>query len=198
MTLGEDIDFFQMAKDSNITISNAELTEYLGETQATRAQYDVYDQETTSEDTKRYTPHQSLISSREPTLADTESPDEEPYDYEKFKLEYEEQLQYGIKHGKTFNYTEKEESEDTPKKALKRIIDMKQPKNCTKEEISQIGIKAIGCLVYDYQRARDITTVRKVLSRTWLILRVWLLIYICLAIPCWCQRGNFNVLSYNI
>lgn len=196
-TLGEDVDFFQMVKDSNVTNSDAETTEYLEETQSTRPQYDVYEygRETTGKGTERYTPDQPFVSGRRSTLADTESPDEEPYDYEKFKMEYEQQLEYDIKYGKTLNYTEKEESEDTPREALKRIIDMKEPKNCTKEEISQIGIKAIECLAHDYQRAKDIATVGKVLSRTWLVLRVWLLIYICLAIPCWCQRGNYKAIS---
>lgn len=190
-TLGEDL--FQTAKDSNVTANNAETTGYLEETQSARAQYDVYEygKETTNEDTERYTPDRSFISSERSTLADTENPDEEPYDYEQFKMEYEQQLEYDIKYGKALNYTEKEGSEDTPKEALKRIMDMRRPKNCTKEEISQIGIKAIECLAHDYQRARDTATVGKVLSRTWLVLRVWLLIYICLAIPCWCQRGNF-------
>ncbi|XP_011152324.1 uncharacterized protein LOC105190970 isoform X2 [Harpegnathos saltator] len=184
------MDFFQMAKNSNVTI-NAETIEYLGETQSTRAQYDVYEygQESTSEDAEKYTPDQFLISSRGSTLADTENPEEEPYDYETLKLEYEQQLEYGMKHGKVLNYTEKKEPKDTPREALKRIMGMKQAKNCTKEEISQIGIKAIECLAYDYQHARDMATAGKILSRTWLVLRVWLLIYICLAIPCWCQRG---------
>ncbi|EFN75933.1 hypothetical protein EAI_02599 [Harpegnathos saltator] len=193
-TSDEDMDFFQMAKNSNVTI-NAETIEYLGETQSTRAQYDVYEygQESTSEDAEKYTPDQFLISSRGSTLADTENPEEEPYDYETLKLEYEQQLEYGMKHGKVLNYTEKKEPKDTPREALKRIMGMKQAKNCTKEEISQIGIKAIECLAYDYQHARDMATAGKILSRTWLVLRVWLLIYICLAIPCWCQRGNFII-----
>lgn len=202
MRLGEDMDFFQIAKDRNVATSNAEATKYLEETQSTRAQYDFYeyDQETTSEDTEVYIPDQSSIPSSSiiAKSPDTESPDEEPYDYEKFKLEYEQQLEYGMKHGKTLNYTEKKESEDTLRGALKRVMDV-EPKNCSKEEISQIGIKAIECLTYDYQRARDIATVEKLLTRTWLVLRVWLLIYICLAIPCWCQRGNLiDILSYAI
>lgn len=181
-----------MVRESNNTIDDMETTEYLGEVSSTRAQYDDYGQEITDKDTERYTLDQSFTSSRVSTSAETKSPDEEPYDYEVFKLEYEQQLEYGLKSGKMLNYTEekKEEPEDTPRQALKRILDIKQPKNCTKEEMTQIGIKAIECLAHDYQHARDMANVGKVLSRTWLVLRVWLLIYICLAIPCWCQRGN--------
>jgi len=180
-TLGEEMDFFQVIKERN-------ETKHFGETRATHMQYDTYEygQKITSENT----PNWSLT--KKSTLADTESPDKESYDYEKFKMEYEQQLDYNIRHGKALNYTEKEDLEDTPKKALERIISLKQPKNCTKEELSQIGIKAIECLVYDYRRTRDMATMKKVLSRTWLVLRVWLLIYVCLAIPCWCQRGKLS------
>lgn len=202
-TLDEGMDFFQVIKDRNVTTSKAEITGHPEKTQTTRVQYSMYEygQETTSEDIL----DQFLTTGRKFISADTESSDDtkfdgESYDYEKLKMEYEQQLEYSIKSGKTLNYTEKEESEDTPKKALKRIMDLKRPKNCTKEELSRIGIKAIECLIYDYQRAKDMVTVRKVLSRTWLVFRVWLLIYICLAIVCWCQRGNLveRVLSFTI
>lgn len=183
-TLGEEMDFFQMIRDRN-------ETEHFGETQATRVQYDTYEygEETASEDTPKWS------STEGSTLA--ESPDEESYNYEKFKMEYEQQLNYDVKHGKALNYTEKD-LKDEPKKVLQRIIDLKRPKNCTKEELSQIGIKAIECLIYDYRRAKDLATMKKILSRTWLVLRVWLLIYVCVAIPCWCQRGkssNYAVFS---
>lgn len=181
-----------MARESNVTASDVETTEYLGEASSTRAQYDEYGQEVTSEDVEKYTPEQFFASSTASTPADTESPDEELYDYEAFKLEYEQQLEHGMKDGKMLNYTERkeEEPEGAPRQALKRILDVKRPKNCTKEEITQIGIEAIECLAHDYQRAKDMATVGKILSRTWLVLRVWLLIYVCLAVPCWCQRGN--------
>lgn len=180
-----------MVRDRNLTTNEIETTKYFRETQMTHAQYDMYEYgQETSEDIEKHVSNHFLASEKS-TLMITESPDEESYDYDKFKMEYEQQLEYSMKRGKMLNYTEKKELEDTPRKALKRIMDLKRPENCTKEELSQIGIKAIECLIYDYQRTRDIATVRKVLSRTWLVLRIWLLIYICLAIPCWCQRGNF-------
>lgn len=193
-TLGEEMDFFQVIRDRNVTTAEVEATKHLGKTQATYMQYDTYEygQETTSEETRYIS---NVLFTKKSTLADTASPDEEPYDYEKFKMEYEQQLDYDIKRGKVLNYTEKKE--DTPKKALERILDLKRPKNCTKEELSQIGIKAIECLVYDYRRAKDVATMQKVLSRTWLVLRVWLLIYVCLAIPCWCQRGKLSIVVFS-
>lgn len=194
-TLNEEMDFFQMVRSRNVTTDETETTGYFAKTQETHIQDDLYEyeQETTS---AKNILDRSSISERKSTLADNKSPYEESYDYERFKMEYEQQLEYDIKHKKILNYTEKEELKDTPKKALKRIIDLKRPKNCTKEELSQIGIKAIECLLYDYQRTKDITTAKIVLSRSWLVFRIWLLIYICLAIPCWCQRGDFISYSY--
>lgn len=189
--MNEEVDFFQTIKNRNVITGETETTEYLVKMSEAYTQYNLYkyDQETTSEATKNIL-GQSLISERS-MLTDNESFYEEPYDYERFKIEYEHQLEYDIKEGKVLNYTEKEKPKNTLKEALKRIISLKQPRNCTKEELSQIGIKAIECLLYEYQRTKDITTAKIVLSRTWLVFRVWLLIYICLAIPCWCQRGDF-------
>lgn len=188
------MDFFQVIRDRNVTTSETETNKYLAKTPETRTRYNLYeyDQEVTSEAIKNI-PEQSSSLERS-TLADNESSYEESYDYERFKMEYEQQLEYSIKKGKVLNYTEKEEPKNILKETLKRIIDLKRPKNCTKEELSQIGIKTIECLLYDYQRVKDITTAKIVLSRTWLVFRVWLLIYICLAIPCWCQKGDFHQL----
>lgn len=182
-----------MIRDRNVTTGETEtMMKTISETYTQYNLYE-YDQEITSEATKSIL-EQSSISERS-ILTDNENSYEESYDYERFKIEYEHQLEYDIKEGKVLNYTKKEEPKNTLKEAVKRIMDLKQPKNCTKEELSQIGIKAIECLLYEYQRMKDITTAKMVLSRTWLVFRVWLLIYICLAIPCWCQRGDF--INYN-
>ncbi|XP_071649158.1 uncharacterized protein [Temnothorax longispinosus] len=174
-TLNEEMDFFQVIRNRNVTTEEMETTAgYLAKTPETYTQYNLYeyDQETTSDATKNLL-DQSSISERSSTLADNESSHEESYDYERFKMEYEQQLEYDIKEGKVLNYTDNEKKEplkNTLKGALKRIMDLKRPKNCTKEELSQIGIKAIECLLYDYQRAKDITTAKLILSRTWMVL----------------------------
>lgn len=178
-----------MIRNRNVTTDETETTEYFMRTQ--RTQYDLYEyEETTNEGTKDTLNQSSILERGSISPVDNESSYEESYDYEKFKMEYEQQLEYDIKERKVLNYTETEEPKDTPRGALKRIMDLKRPENCTKEEINQIGIKAIECLLYSYQHTKDITTVKMILSRTRLVFRVWLLIYICLAIPCWCQRGN--------
>ncbi|XP_018352073.1 PREDICTED: uncharacterized protein LOC108754338 isoform X2 [Trachymyrmex septentrionalis] len=186
--INKEMDFFQVIRDRNITTSKTETTEYFVITQ--EAQYNLYeyDQKTASKEIK-ITLDQFLISKRRPRVADKKNSHKDSYDeYNRLKMEYEQQLEYDIKEGKVLNYSQKE-SKDMPKEALKRLIDLKRSKNCTKKELSQIGIKAIECLLYDFQRTKDIMTAKMILSRTWLVLRIWLLIYISFAIPCWCQRG---------
>ncbi|KYN32636.1 hypothetical protein ALC56_13118, partial [Trachymyrmex septentrionalis] len=194
--INKEMDFFQVIRDRNITTSKTETTEYFVITQ--EAQYNLYeyDQKTASKEIK-ITLDQFLISKRRPRVADKKNSHKDSYDeYNRLKMEYEQQLEYDIKEGKVLNYSQKE-SKDMPKEALKRLIDLKRSKNCTKKELSQIGIKAIECLLYDFQRTKDIMTAKMILSRTWLVLRIWLLIYISFAIPCWCQRGNFiNLVSF--
>ncbi|XP_011163500.1 uncharacterized protein LOC105198483 [Solenopsis invicta] len=186
--MNKKTDFSQVMKNRNVTTDKTETTEYFMKTQ--RTQYDLYEYKETMNKDIKDTLDQILILEKGVTSPiDNESSYNESYDYERFKMEYEHQLEYDIKEGKVLNYTETEESNNTPKKVLKRIMNLKQPENCTKEELSQIGIKAIECLLYDYQRMKDITTAKVVLSRTWLVLRIWIFIYICLAILCWCQRG---------
>ncbi|XP_011068173.1 PREDICTED: uncharacterized protein LOC105154385 [Acromyrmex echinatior] len=181
------MDFFQVIRDRNITTSKTETTEYFVVTPETQYNLYEYDQKTANEEIK-ITVDQFLISKRR--VADKNNSNKDSYDeYNKLKMEYEQQLEYDIKEGKVLNYSIQKESKDMPKGVLKRLIDLKPSKNCTKEEMSQIGIRAIECLSYEFQRTKDIMAVKMILSRTWLVLRVWLLIYISVAIPCWCQRG---------
>jgi len=178
-----------------MTTITTEREEYITKSKMLGVLYDtIYSQNTTiqyNDITNDISKNQSLTSEKGYTLENME----EPYDYEKFKMEYEQQLEYNIKHGKVFNYTEKAELEDTPKKALKEII--KQSKNCTEEELRKFGIKSIKCIIRDYQRTKDIVAVKKIVFKTWLVIRIWFLIYVCVAIPCWCQRGNFINVKFN-
>ncbi|CAL7949701.1 unnamed protein product [Xylocopa violacea] len=101
---------------------------------------------------------------------------EEAYDYDKFKSEYEEQIETS---NKTLNFTDKEEQETYEKEALKKLVDFK---NCTKAT-------GIECLIHNYEEQKDKPIAKKTLWKVWLIIKIWFLIYICLAILCWCQKG---------
>lgn len=115
-------------------------------------------------------------------------PGEEIYDYAKFRKEYEQQIEQDIiSINKTLNDTAEEKPEEQPKEALKALLDFK---NCT-EESKTFGVKGIDCLIDNYEREKDNPVVKKTLQKTWLIVKVWSLIYVCLAVPCWCQYGKF-------
>lgn len=60
-------------------------------------------------------------------------------------------------------------------------------KNCTAEELSQIGFKAIYCLYSDYKNNRH--NPRVLTLRLWRIARVWFYVYVVVAIPLWCTKG---------
>ncbi|KAK0098569.1 hypothetical protein PV326_006796 [Microctonus aethiopoides] len=121
-------------------------------------------------------------------LNDNEESDDD-YDYEALRAEYYQQLDDAIRNNLTFNYTQKSQPEYSPKDALKNIVELKNPKNCTKEELAQFGLKAFQCLVFDYNHAKTSSDVKKILWRTWTVIKIWIFIYICVAIPCWCQKG---------
>ncbi|XP_026670869.1 uncharacterized protein LOC108626720 [Ceratina calcarata] len=110
-------------------------------------------------------------------------PGEEAYDYHKFKAEYEEQLEQS---NKTLNFTDKDKLEEQPKEALEKLVDFR---NCTEAASKKFGIKAIDCLMYNYEKQKEKPVVKKTVKKIWLTLKVWFLIYVCIAIPCWCQRG---------
>ncbi|CAK9813462.1 hypothetical protein ANTQUA_LOCUS7635 [Anthophora quadrimaculata] len=112
-------------------------------------------------------------------------PGEENYDYHKFKREYEEQIVKDISTNKTLNYTDTEKLKEDPNEVLQKLLDVK---NCT--DISRkSGIKTIDCLIHNYEQQKNEPAVKKTLSKIWLIFKIWFLIYICLAVPCWCHKG---------
>lgn len=139
---------------------------------------DVYKEQTT--------PINSAIAME---LNDNEESDDD-YDYEALRAEYYQQLDDAIRNNLTFNYTQKSQTEYSPEDALKKIVELKIPKNCTKEELAQFGLNAFQCLVFDYNHAKTSSDVKKILWRTWTVIKIWIFIYICVAIPCWCQKGN--------
>lgn len=113
----------------------------------------------------------------------------ESYDYYNLHAEYYEQLEEANNKNITFNYTAKHEFDDTPKGIINKIVELKNPKNCTKQELTSFGLNALQCVMFDFTHAKKIGNFGKLMSRTWLALRIWILIYICIAIPCWCKRG---------
>lgn len=115
---------------------------------------------------------------------------EEAYDYELLKAEYEQQKNDFLNKNQTFNFTDDGQPEDTPKEFLKQLVQFNKPRNCTQEEIEKFGFKSFECLTFDYQNAiKNKTSLSVLLKRTWQVIKIWFFIYVCIAIPCWCQRG---------
>lgn len=131
-------------------------------------------------------------SEADTTPASLEETEEEVYDYENFRAEYDQQMEDAKISNMTFNYTDSGEPEETAGDAIKKIVEFDMPKNCTKEELTQFGVKALECLAFDYKNARNQSDVRRILARTWSVVRVWICIYVCIAVPCWCQKGSEN------
>ncbi|XP_076283835.1 uncharacterized protein LOC143210658 isoform X1 [Lasioglossum baleicum] len=105
------------------------------------------------------------------------------YDYEDFKREYDERMGKYTTVSLLLNNTDEEHSEKSPEETIKNLLDFK---NCT-ETSKKYGIKAVDCLIYNYEH--EPPKIKKSVQKVWLIIKVWFLIYVCLAIPCWCQKG---------
>ncbi|KAI4495624.1 hypothetical protein M0802_008459 [Mischocyttarus mexicanus] len=130
------------------------------------------------------------------TMEDTmESTDENDYDYDALKMDYEQQLRKYENISDKLGYTYEEDK--ITKKPFEGVIS-NETKYCTNKDMKFFGIKAIKCLIYNYQHVKDTTEAKETLSKIWLIVKVWLCIYVCIAIPCWCQRGNDLFYIYQI
>lgn len=115
-----------------------------------------------------------------------EAPKEEQYDYAKLHSEYRKNIETVKASNITLNYTDTKE-DDSLKDTLKTLADVKdEPKNCTKEETSGIGISAVRCLLRDMKNPK---LKSKVLDRMLKIVIIWFGVYVIIAIPCWCQYG---------
>ncbi|KAK9293969.1 hypothetical protein QLX08_011262 [Tetragonisca angustula] len=115
---------------------------------------------------------------------DTE-PGEEAYDYNQFKKEYEEQIEKYIYSNKTINFTDEEKLKEQPKEVLQKLIDFKNCTNIT----GVFNIKPLNCLIHNYEQQKDKPVVKRLLQKIYLTIKVWFLIYVCVAIPCWCHKG---------
>ncbi|XP_053613998.1 uncharacterized protein LOC128677289 isoform X2 [Plodia interpunctella] len=82
-------------------------------------------------------------------------------------------------------------SNDTNSPALLRTIKSlftfdPHCKNCTAEELTNIGLKSICCIALDYQRGE---APRVLAARLWRVVKIWTLVYLFIALPLWCMKG---------
>ncbi|XP_058792366.1 mucin-2-like [Phymastichus coffea] len=127
---------------------------------------------------------------KQPTAATTTEEIEttKPLQYEKIIPEYDLEIEDIKTENVTFDYTDNE-IQKSLQKLIKKAIDIRKPRNCSKFEGFNYGIKAFRCALDDFHSARNRTQINKALGRVWKIVRIWFCVYTCIAIPCWCQYG---------
>ncbi|GJQ76678.1 hypothetical protein Trydic_g15534 [Trypoxylus dichotomus] len=111
------------------------------------------------------------------------------YDYEKFKEEYESDMKLAQRKDDVLNVVDVTEEEQF-KDAFKSMLNFsKTPRNCTKEEIKGIGLAAVECFWYDFKKVETKEQKRVLLQRIYKLIIFWIVIYVAIAVPCWCQKG---------
>ncbi|XP_008212066.2 uncharacterized protein LOC103317097 isoform X1 [Nasonia vitripennis] len=127
----------------------------------------------------------TTVTSMEPT---TTNETKKSLEYEKIFPEYSSEIEEIKANNFTYNFTD-DEIEKTLKNLAKKTFDFKKPRNCSAFESSKYGIQAIECAISDLQHVKNRNEAKKVLAKVWKITKVWLCIYVIIAIPCWCQKG---------
>ncbi|KAL7298276.1 hypothetical protein TKK_0008628 [Trichogramma kaykai] len=113
---------------------------------------------------------------------------EAPMEYERIMPEYSADIENITVDEITFKYSE-EEIQSTMKKLLKKQLDIKKPRNCSNFKGFKYGVTALECAFDDLVKSSDSIQKRTSAARLWKILKIWLIIYVIIAVPCWCTRG---------
>lgn len=109
--------------------------------------------------------------------------------YEKIMPEYGFEIEELKSENFTYNFTD-DEIETTLRKMIKKTFDLKKPQNCSDFAGSKFSIGALKCAISDFRKVKNSTEVKEVFGRYWKIIKVWLCVYIFIAIPCWCHKGK--------
>jgi hypothetical protein len=120
----------------------------------------------------------------------------EDYDYESLKNDYYDELEKKQHSNTTFNYTDKGEPEETIGDAIHEIVDFHKPKDCSKEENRNFGIRSIECLWDDFKTSHTKMDRMQLFKRIMKILFIWLLICLVIAAILWCKYGKHNILYF--
>ncbi|CAG9766399.1 unnamed protein product [Ceutorhynchus assimilis] len=115
--------------------------------------------------------------------------DPDDYNYANLKAQYDDSVKKAKQKNDTAKYKEVKE-EESAAEAVKTLVDFKA-KNCTEEEKSGLGVKAIKCFWLESKK-KHMNKDQKffMLKKVILIMIIWILIYACIAIPLWCQYGE--------
>ncbi|KAI4468927.1 defective proboscis extension response dpr -related [Holotrichia oblita] len=114
---------------------------------------------------------------------------DQDYDYASFKKEYENDMKKAKGKNDTLDFVDVTE-EESFKDVMKSMINFtKTPRNCTEEEIKGIGMAAVECFWYDFKKVETKEQKVVLLQRIAKVVLFWILVYIVIAVPCWCQKG---------
>lgn len=86
---------------------------------------------------------------------------------------------------KTSNFDKNDENFLIQSKSWK----IKKPINCTKVESFLIGPKTLECLSNAFKNVKNPLDLKNAFKRTWNVTKIWIILYISVAIACWCQKG---------
>lgn len=75
--------------------------------------------------------------------------------------------------------------EENVKEAIKKIVDIKPPTNCT--NYRGFGIKGVECVFVNLKNKE--TDKKQIFNKIGILLSVWLAIYLVIAVPLWCVKG---------
>ncbi|XP_030748168.1 uncharacterized protein LOC115876506 [Sitophilus oryzae] len=116
---------------------------------------------------------------------DTASDD---YNYDSLKAEYEDNVRKAENKKDTAKYKEVKE-EESPKEAAESLVEF-QPRNCTEEEKKGFGFATVKCF-WREARHRSLNKDKKtyIMKKLLMIAMVWLIVYVIIAVPLWCQYG---------
>lgn len=115
---------------------------------------------------------------------------ENDYDYRNLESAYKEELKNLVNSNETLNHTEVKE-EELIKEAVNKLVDFKEtPRNCSEEEKKGIGMGAVECVWLDLKKPKSEGSRIQILQRIGRLVLIWFCVYLAIAIPCWCQRGN--------
>ena len=130
--------------------------------------------------------HRTSMDNNKTEKAETES--KIGHDYDKIMPEYSFEIDELKSENVAYNFTD-DEIEKTLRNLIGKTLDFKKPRNCSQFKGFKFGIKAMECVIADLRAAKNRIEVLQILKKSWKIAKVWLCIYICITIPCWCQYG---------
>ncbi|KAG7298049.1 hypothetical protein JYU34_018819 [Plutella xylostella] len=114
--------------------------------------------------------------------------EEEVYNYIQLLEDYyEDAVQEAAANG-SYHPGSQDKSESNLMHVLKQLVNFDtDTRNCTEEEIKNIGIKALNCIYQEsVNQTEDPTLLAERFGR---IVKIWFFVYVAVAVPLWCTKG---------